>query len=313
MDTLADTALRLQIKALIFSAIQSKAPAGDKAESVKTLDKLIADGALRRANYDLMLYGMDDVTKYITAEKSPERIRLIEALDAALVQLGADAGIEMGDRMRLLRERVGLARLKSEGGKFSGDFVAHVKLQIETAEKSVANSYERDALANVGGSILAALDLLDDSDRLTQSAMPQSSAPYYLMMQLAENAKLRSLNWYEKAYDSSQGATTRVGWGGAYVRHITELTPEDDARVERAALQVLTEMGSSKNAFYAMSFSALRRMMGALDDWKKQGDHAATVKRIVARLDSLCTNLPAKDPQVAICKSMVKPDKPAKA
>jgi len=83
--------------------------------------------------------------------------------------------------------------------------------------------------------LLAEAGQLDASDALLKAELDRSVAGYDHMQSLGRNAKLRgdkaqALGWYERAYKESQGAATRVQWGGAYVGQLLELTPEPEGK-----------------------------------------------------------------------------------
>ena len=82
--------------------------------------------------------------------------------------------------------------------------------------------------------MLGQAGLWKDSDALLKASLTKSHSPYYLMSQLAGNAKKQgrkaeALDWYQKAYESSEGPATRLQWGSSYVSSLVELAPQDEA------------------------------------------------------------------------------------
>jgi len=154
----------------------------------------------------------------------------------------------------------------------------------------------------------------EESDRLLEAELDRSIAPYYAMLGLAANAKGRgdragALAWYERAYAAAQGPATRVQWGGSYVNALVELAPRDAPRIEAAARQVLDELRSQPDAFYARSLARLEKMSRALLAWGRDGApperRAEVLGRLRAQRDALCAALPAADPQRAACRGLL--------
>src|SRR4029450_5438594 len=134
---------------------------------------------------------------------------------------------------------------------------------------------------------------------------------------LASNAKKRgdkteALRWYEEAYAKSEGPATRLQWGASYVNALVELSPQDEARIERAVQQLFTEAQDQPAAFYGRSDRSLQRVGRKIVAWNEGQKHAAVVKRRQAQLDGVCAKLPADDkPEREVCAGLLKPGKPS--
>jgi hypothetical protein len=164
--------------------------------------------------------------------------------------------------------------------------------------------------------MLTQAGLLDESDALLKSNLAKSHSPYYLMLGLASNAKKRgdtadALHWYEEAYAKSEGPATRLQWGASYVNALVDLAPQDEARIERAVQQLLTEAQDQPNAFYGRSDRSLQRVGKKLVAWNADKKHAAVVQRLQAQLDGVCARLPADEAaQRDVCTGLLKAGKP---
>jgi len=82
---------------------------------------------------------------------------------------------------------------------------------------------------------------------------------------LAGNAKRRgdqagALRWSEQAFGTAEGPATRLQWAQSYVSTLIELTPQDEARIERTAQQLFAEAAAQQNAFYERSARSLQRV-----------------------------------------------------
>ena len=152
---------------------------------------------------------------------------------------------------------------------------------------------------------------MSESDALLKANLAKSHSPYYLMSELAGNAKRRgdaqgALQWYERAFDASEGPATRLQWGASYVSALVELAPDDAARIERAAAKVFAEAAAQPNAFYERSARSLQRVGRRLAGWSAEGRHAETMARLQRQLDALCGRLDAGGGERATCDALLK-------
>ena len=180
------------------------------------------------------------------------------------------------------------------------------------------SKYPSQAVITTAAYLLARAGVPDEADTLLQANLAQSHSPYYLLSSLASNAKKRgdteaALRWSEQAFDKSEGPATRLQWGASYVGMLLDLAPKDEARIERAVTQILTEADASSNAFYERSARSLQRVGTRLQAWNDKGAHAAALKRLQAQLDGVCGKLDAADPQRATCEGLLKPAPAARA
>lgn len=102
--------------------------------------------------------------------------------------------------------------------------------------------------------------------------LPKAVSSYYHMLVLASNAKRRgdkvaSLDWAEKAYAAALGPATRLQWGSGYVSKLIELSPQDSARIEKAAAQVIGELDPSPETFYERNRRSLEKMGLQINKW----------------------------------------------
>ena len=151
-----------------------------------------------------------------------------------------------------------------------------------------------------------------ESDALLKANLAKSHSPYYLMSELASNAKARgdkaeALRWYEQAYQKSEGPATRLQWGASYVSALVDLSPQDVARIERAASQVFAEAGAQQGAFYERSARSLQRVGKKLASWNAGDAHADVMRRLQAQLEPVCARLPAGDSQRTTCDALLRP------
>ncbi|HWI10107.1 MAG TPA: thioredoxin family protein [Burkholderiaceae bacterium] len=313
-----EIATRLRLKAL--AAVDDKAPARPDAAAQATLLKVLADAASARPYMDVLTNYATDITRALSARGSPQRAELLAAFDAALKRFEADETLSRADRMTALIAQVDLATIDAPRGdgakaakpKLSDALLADIRAQTTRADREITDGYERQSVITAAAYLLERAGLGGESDALLQANLAKSHSPYYLMSELASNAKARgdkteALRWYEQAFDKSEGPATRLQWGASYVSALVEMAPHDDARIEKAAAQLLTEAARQPDAFYERSGRALQRVGAKLQRWNKGGAHAATLKRLQAQLDGVCGALDASDPKRANCAGLFKP------
>jgi hypothetical protein len=142
--------------------------------------------------------------------------------------------------------------------------------------------------------------LVQECDALLRANLATSHSPYYLMSQLALNARERgdieaALRWSQQAFERAEGPATRLQWGASYVNMLLDLAPRDEARIEAAVHRVLNEAAAQPNVFHARSERSLQRMGSKLVAWNKGAAHAAALARMRAQLVGICGALGMED------------------
>jgi len=136
------------------------------------------------------------------------------------------------------------------------------------------------------------------------------------MSELGSNARKQgrnaeALQWYQQAYEKSDGPATRLQWGSSYLKALVELSPNDSRRIEKTAQSVFNDAAGQSNAFDQRSGRSLQRMGSTLQKWNAGGRHQAVIDHLSTQVQGLCAKLPAADPQHATCEGVLKA--PAKA
>jgi hypothetical protein len=276
---------------------------------------LLADAKAARAHMDVVANYATDITRALSAKGTPQRAELLAAFELALQRFEADTTLSRADRLTALASRVALARMdaaKGEAVKLPDALVADARAHAERADHEITDGYERQAVIASVAHLLTDVGLVAESDTLLKASLAKSHSPYYLMLGLASNAKKRgdktdALHWYEESFDKSEGPATRLQWGSGYVNALVELSPQDEARIEKAAQQLLVEAAAMPDAFYERSGRSLQRVGSKLQAWNKGGAHAAVLKRLQTQLDEVCGALPAGDPKRTNCEALLKP------
>jgi hypothetical protein len=159
--------------------------------------------------------------------------------------------------------------------------------------------------------VLSALGEEDRAYEVVSQEMRTSKYPYYYMLDLASLEERRgntqaAIQWLERAYRESRGAATRFQWGTDYVLGLVRMTPEDDARIRAAAIEVLGEL-DGPDTIYRRTRGRLERLDSALRDWNKEGKHAATLAAIDKHMEGICAKIPQADPARQICDAFLAP------
>jgi thioredoxin-related protein len=313
-----ETAARLKLQAIVAAANAKDAKPRDDKASTAQLMAVLADPKLARENFDLLVYYPKEVSGLVTLPKSPERASVVTAWNAALDRLVADASLSTADRLSAVDAKVALARLDAPGAALPDALLKTVREEAARADRETSDPYARQSVISGAAEMLDDAGLGDESDALLKRELSRSHYPYYFMLGLAANAKKRgetsvALDWREKAYASAEGAATRLQWGVGYVDAMIELTPQDSARIEKAASSVIAELDPVPDTFYERNRRALERMGEKLAEWNKDRRHEESVKRIRTQMAGVCAKLPAADPSRATCGALLRPSGGARA
>jgi len=179
-------------------------------------------------------------------------------------------------------------------------------------DRDITDGYERQAVITTAAWMLEEAGLPGEADDLLKANLAKSHSPYYLMSELAVNAKKRgdtaaALDWSAQAFEKSEGAATRLQWGAAYLRALVELAPQDAARIEALAARIIDEAAAQPDAFEARSGRSMQRVGKLLRDWDPLGERAAVLQRLQQRLDAVCAKLPAGGEARGVCEAALKP------
>ncbi|MBP5989926.1 MAG: thioredoxin fold domain-containing protein [Piscinibacter sp.] len=303
--TSADAAMRLRLKAL--AAEGAKGVVADAAAQRPIVTALLADAAQARRHVDVLTGNPKEIVAALAAVDSPERAPLVSAYDAALATLQADATLSRADRLTALVARVQigakerLPALQAEARELAARF-----------DREISDGYERQAVITTAAWMLEEAGALDDAKTLLEANLAKSHSPYYLMSELAANAKKRgdtaaALDWSAQAFEKSEGAATRLQWGAAYLRALVELAPQDAARIEALAARIIDEAAAQPDAFEARSGRSMQRVGKLLRDWDPLGERAVVLQRLQQRLDAVCAKLPAGGEARGVCEGALKP------
>jgi thioredoxin-like negative regulator of GroEL len=307
-----ESATRLWLKALAAAGDAGPRVKPDAALRQRALE-VLGDARATRAQMDVLTNWPAEIARSLAPQGSAQRAPLLAAFDGALQRLQHDVTLSRADRMGALLGRVELARIDVPDGAKTPPLapllLAELRDEAARADREISDGYERQAVITAAAQMLERAGLSKESDALLEANLAKSHSPYYLMSQLAGNAKrrgdkARALQWYAQAWDRSEGPATRLQWGASYLGALVELAPQDAARIEQTAARLIDEAAAGEGSFYERSGRSLQRAGATLQRWNANGAHEASVRRLRGQLDAVCSRLDAGDPQRATCQGV---------
>ena len=295
-------------------------PKIDRKAVLARVESVLGDPVAARANFDLVTGAMPEIVRATTVAGSAERKRIVDAADRTLAVLAHDATLSNTDRIGATISRVQLATMdapKSAPGGADASVALpdalrdEVTAEVARVDRASTDAFERQTVVNAAAYLLAIAGMLDRSDALLTAELTRSHSPYYFMLDLASNAKQRgdkaaAIDWYGKAYDAAKGPATRLQWGATYVAALIELSPDDAARIEQTAGQVLGEVEPVPASFDGRNRKSLSRISTTLAAWNADGRHADAATRLADRSRRLCDRLSPQAPERMQCGTLLK-------
>lgn len=311
--TQPEAANRLALKAVVLAALDKK-PLTDAPAARQRVAQILADAKLTRENFDVLANYSTDMLSTLSPAGSAGRSALQGAWNVAMDRLAVDASLSRLDRLSAVSAKIALAKMEPANGAvpaLDAALVTQVRAAVASADQGTTSNYERQAVIPGAADLLSEAGLLDESDVLLKAELPKAVSPYYHMLGLAANARKRgdkvaALDWAERAWNTSVGPATRLQWGSGYVNRLIELSPQDSARIEKAASAVLAELEVVPETFYERNRRGLEKMARRLMAWNKNGQQAAVIKKLSLQLNAVCAKLPSQDEAQAACLGVFK-------
>ncbi len=304
---------RLRMRALVVQAQDDKlnsAPAW-AAEAALVVGELAASETRSAALNDTWMGYSEPLVKAIHKLASVERDRLVLSIDAVLARALSGTRLTRAEQLDAWSARMSLDELLTAPAKAARSaLVSQAMLATQKIATATTDRYERQAVVPAAAQLFSQLGDAAQSDALLKAELPSAVAPYYHMLVLGGNAKKRkdtaaALDWYEKAWTTSQGAATRAQWGSGFVSNLVDLAPSDSRRIEAVALQVLTQAGTTEH-FYARTQRSIARMATKVQGWSagNAADRVQTSKRLEAAKTGLCGKMPKTSDAKSACEAI---------
>lgn len=311
-----EVATRLMLKA-VAAAEPPQALAPDAAA---TLQRLLADPAAVRRHADTLVYGADAIARHLAPKPGPERQAWVGRLDGVLTRLQDDPTLARLDRLAALATRVDLARLDEPDAvqpKAVPTALAQaVADRAAAVDRELRDPHERQAAIPLAADMLARVGRWDASAALLQANLAKVGEPYALMSQLAGQARRQgrtdeALRWSTESFERSRGPATRLQWGAAHLARLAELAPDDAARIEAVAAQLLREAAADRGALHERSGRSLQRVGRTLATWSEAkagtlpaAQRRAVLERLAPARDALCAAQPEGSAERASCSRL---------
>ena len=307
----AEARARLTLRSAVMAGAGDGAVAA-QPQALAAVMAILTDVARARANADILVNYAAELMGALTATGSAERSALTTALNAALDRLSTEQTLSKADQLGAVQAKVAMALVgkpKSSKPELSGELVAQAQAAAAKADQTATDKYERQAIIPSAAHLLSEVGLIDASDAMLTTELPKAVSGYYHMLVLASNAKRRgdkvaSLDWSEKAYAGSLGPATRLQWGSGYVNKLIEMSPQDSARIEKAASQVIGELDAAPETFYERNRRSLEKMGLQLNKWNADGKNTAVLKKLSAQLNGICAKLPEAETARGACNGV---------
>jgi len=324
-----DLGVRLRLKALAARDAKpdaSKPSAAPDEAGRAAVVALLGDANASREQTDMVTNYAAELVRAVSAPGTVGRKDVLAVYGSALKRLEADATLSRADRMQAVIAQVDLARIDEPAAdakptgtakpakptKLDPALLADVREQVARADREITNGYERQSVITAAAYLLERAGLDGESDTLLKANLAKSHSPYYLMSELASNAKKRgdkaeALDWSRQAFEKSEGPATRLQWGSSYVSALVELAPADESTIEKTTAQLFDEAAKQTDAFYERSGRSLKRVGTKLLAWNEGGKHAAAMARLKVRLGELCAAPKLADTERETCSGLLTP------
>lgn len=295
---------------------------GERAELEQAVLELLTDRDLLLANLSFLFYGSTETVSLLEPESSLAKGALAAAWDNAARAVAADETLPIDDRLSSLLPRLNLAEAAAETPVAVGEEVPEVELPVELVDEvrdrvawavgATADAGELQAVLSTAGYLLEKAGLAEEAEALLIEQMAETRAPWYFMGWvggLKEDAgdPEEALAWYRKAHDNAEGRYTRFRWGSSYLRHLIDLTPDDEVTIAADSEQILAELLTLSDAFAHGNHSRLRQLDKAYREWNQDEAHTEVVDSLRDQVHAACEGFPAEgeDSQAQRCRNFL--------
>jgi len=188
--------------------------------------------------------------------------------------------------------------------------VSQLDEEIARTNASVTGAFARHSLVNQIRWVYQTARMYDKARTLLLSELETSKTPYYFMSSLGalaeeEEKSGEAIEWYRKAYESSEGSATRFQWGGSYVRALIRLAPDENERILSTAESLFNELHSKGEVFSGRNFRVLQRLNEQLIAWKAEEQGDAVAQRFSSRIENLCAAQADGSIEKQNCQSLI--------
>lgn len=271
-------------------AQDSAKAASDPAAAHALLEAIVRSPEEVRASFDLLSGSGAALVGQASADPAA-----FDALGSALVAAleASEAARPADAQLAVVHTRIQLYRAHHPDGALPAGLQAQVKAKVAAADATATSAYERQAIISSAAELLEEAGDGPGAEKLLVAELEKSHTPYYYMIVLADLAEKRgqtaaALDWLRRGYAASEGPATRVQWGALYVDGLVRLAPGDGKAIERAASQVIDELGADGAGYHQRTQQRLEKMERTLSQWSRQHDGTEALARLKTRISQRC-------------------------
>lgn len=274
------------------------------------LRQVMADDALMRDSLGDIASDADKIIKLVIPmeQQAGVRDRMFHEINSAL----EDPATVPLERIELLMGwlKVSTAGLGEED-TLSDEQLEWMTQQAEAARQELPKEQLHSGLYFLSR-IYSQTGLIDEARDVSRQGIDETQAPYYFMIGLARLEKREgnldeALAWYEKAWEASRGARTRVRWGSVYLDSLVELSPDNIPAIRDAGLQLVAEIGDQDNwqEYYSRTIS---RISDSLLEWSEIAESAErrmALDAIRTKMQTQCANAESANKELVTCTNFL--------
>ncbi|MEO8455939.1 MAG: thioredoxin family protein [Sphingomicrobium sp.] len=249
---------------------------------------------------------ISDVPNFVAGlPAGPEREALSRSLSAAADAIFANESLALTERLNALN--VDLTFALASGKPPPPTLVRKIRERVAWADDTAKDKISRQSVIGSAAGLLSYVDPAA-AKKLLLAELNRSDQPYYYMSLLAtaaefEGDKAGAIEWYRKAYESSEGPATRVDWAVKYASAVLRLAPDDKAAVARSAEAVIAELGKSPDNYYQNTRKKVAGLGDKLREWSKAHSGGSLLSRLQTQMAGVCAR---QGEQAAACSNWAK-------
>lgn len=313
---------RERARLAVVAASYAAANAADTAATESTRDllrslidevqRIVAEPELAASVTDALLYLDADFFSAARELDPDDAARLLEHWSIAMDEAADETRYTEADRLFATRSKLEATKtLGAVAGDVPATLATEAMTRVDTALAQATGTPAFPAVVNAAINVLVSLDEMERAYTIAEQAMQTSKTPYYYMSDLAwldehmGNIEA-AIDWRARAYREATGPATRFQWGANYVQGLIRMTPDDEAAIREATLDVLGEL-DGPDRIYRRTRARLESLDAALRTWNQDGMHAAALAAARSRMDDICAGITAEDSEaLTTCRNFLR-------
>ena len=231
--------------------------------------------------------------------------RFVKVMDAA----AADPDYAEADQLGAVGSK--LTAIKAIDAAIPAGVARAANARVAAALAGNQIPYVRSGIINAVLPIFDTLGQNAQAYKVVQGELAKTATPYYYKADLGELAeglgrKDEALKWYSEGYAEARGPATRFQWGAIYAYGLLRLQPDDAARIQDVAGQVLGELEGA-DRIYRRARMRLARLDTALRKWDAdtRGAHHQVIVGLRGRMQQICVKIPQGEPARTNCDAFL--------